>query len=217
MCVCTYVCVISQGISKLAELILIILLKCFEFVPQELMHAGLLEQFCIEEEFLFRICAKPLLAAFSEQNTFNFKVVELLESEALTILNLLETSSNNPKKVIPVTSNIKDCIVLHVSFPEVEFIISNFLKGSQANQKVFYDCSVQKIVDVLDNTHPSIQSRMENLVALIMSENLPENLNSPPITGFDGMYINSQDLATYIHCPYIRSYVLCVCIDIRST
>ena len=156
------------------------------------MHAGLLEQFCIEEEFLFRICAKPLLAAFSKQNAFNFKLVELLESEALTILNLLETSSNNPKKVIPVTSSIKDCIVLHVSFPEVEFIISSYLKGNPANQKVFYDCCVQKIVDVLDNTHPSVQSRVENLIALIMSENLPETLISPPIAGLDGMYINSQ-------------------------
>ena len=177
----------SQVISKPAELMLIILLKCFEFVPQGLMCVGLLEQFCIEEGFLFRICAKPLLAAFSKQNTFNFKLVELLESEASIILNMLETSSNNPKKVIPITSNIKDCILLNVSFSKVDFIISSFLKGNPANQKVFYDCCVQKIVDVLDNTHPSVQSRMENLIALIMSENLPENLITPPITGLDGM------------------------------
>ena len=100
---------------------------------------------------------------------------------------MLETSSNNPKKVIPITSNIKDCILLNVSFSKVDFIISSFLKGNPANQKVFYDCCVQKIVDVLDNTHPSVQSRMENLIALIMSENLPENLITPPITGLDGM------------------------------
>ena len=192
--VCMYVCVFLQGISKLAELILIILLKCFEFLPQGLMCAGLLEQFCIEEEFLFRISAKPLLAAFSEQKSFNFKLVELLESEALTMLNLLETSSNNPKKVIPVTSNIKDCIVLHVSFPEVEFIISSFLKGNSTNQKVFYNSCVQKVVDVLDNTHPSVQSRVETLIALIMSEMSSENLISPPI--IDGMYINNQGLTT---------------------
>ena len=158
------------------------------------MCAGLLEQFCIEEEFLFHISAKPLLAAFSEQKSFNFKLVELLESEVLTMLNLLETSSNYPRKVISVTSNIKDCIVLHVSFPEVEFIISSFLKGNSTNQKVFYNCCVQKVVDVLDNTHPSVQSRVETLIALIMSEMSSENLISPPI--IDGMYISNQGLTT---------------------
>ena len=72
-----YVHVNSQVISKPAELLLIILLKCFEFVPQGLVCVSLLEQFCIEEGSLFRICAKPLLAAYSKQihlisNLLNF-------------------------------------------------------------------------------------------------------------------------------------------------
>lgn len=165
---------ILQGISKFAELILIILLKCFEIIPQGLLCPGVLEQFCVEEKFLFRISAKPLLAAFSEQKSFNVKLVELLESEALSMLTLLQTSSKYPKKMNPVCSSISDYVVLHVSFPEVEFIISNFLKGNPANQKVFYNCCIHKAIDVLNSTDSSIQPRVENLIALILGEITPE-------------------------------------------
>ena len=140
------------------------------------MCAGLLEQFCVEEEFIFRISAKPLLAAFSRQKTYNFKLVELLESEALSLWNMLKTSSKDPKKVIQVASYLKDCIILHVSFLEVEFIISSLLKGNPANQKVFYNCCIHEAVHVLENACSSIRPRVENLIALIMGEN-PSDLS----------------------------------------
>ena len=136
-----------------------------------MLCAGLLEQFCNEEEFIFRISAKPLLAAFSRQKMHNFKLVKLLESEAVTLWNLLKRSSKNPKKVIQVVSHLKDCIILHVSFLEVEFIISSLLRGNPANQKVFYNCSIHEVVDVLDNACSSIRPRVENLIALMMDEN----------------------------------------------
>lgn len=158
-----------------------------------------MEQFCIEEEFLFRITSKPLLAAFSEQNAFNFKLVELLESEALIMVNLLQKSSNNPKKLIPVMSNIKDCIVLHLSFSEVEFIISNFLKGNPANQKVFYNCCVHEVVNVLDNVHPSVQLRVEDLIALIMSEVSSGLLVDSSKTVLEGKYPKVTLLSCLVH------------------
>ena len=101
----------------------------------------------------------------------NFKLVKLLESEAVTLWNLLKRSSKNPKKVIQVVSHLKDCIILHVSFLEVEFIISSLLRGNPANQKVFYNCSIHEVVDVLDNVCSSIRPRVENLIALMMDEN----------------------------------------------
>ena len=149
-------------------------MKCFEIIPQGLLCSGLLEQFCLEEEFLFRISAKPLLAAFSEQKNFNFKLVELLESEALSMLNLLQACSKNPKKVFQLTSSIRDCNKLYVSFLEIEFIISSLLKGNPANQKIFYNCYIHEAVDVLDSAHTSVQTRVENLIALIMGESASE-------------------------------------------
>jgi len=160
-------------------------LKCFEVIPQGLLCSGLLEQFCLEEEFLFRISAKPLLAAFSEQKNFNFKLVELLESEALSMLSLLRACSKNPKKVFQVTSSVRDCNILYVSFLEVEFIISNLLKSNPANQKIFYNCCIHEAVDVLDSAHASIQPRVENLIALIMGESAPEISVNLSKTDFD--------------------------------
>ena len=133
-------------------------------------QAGLLEQFCIEEEFVFRISAKPLLAAFSKQKSYNFKLVELLESEASTLWNLLKTSSKDPKKVIQVVSHLKDCIILHVSFLEVEFIISSLLRGNPTNRKVLYNCSIHEVVDVLESACSSVRPRVENLIAFMMDE-----------------------------------------------
>ena len=156
---------------QFAELILIILLKCFEVIPQGLICAGLLEQFCVEKDFLFRISAKPLLAAFSSQKSFNFKLVKLLESEALSLVNLLKTSSKDPKKVIQVASNLSDYVLLHVRYREVDFIFSNLLKDNPDNQKIFYNCCANEAVDLLATAHPSIQSRVENFIALIMNGN----------------------------------------------
>lgn len=147
-----------------------ILLKCFESIPQGLLCSGLLEQFCVEEDFLFRISAKPLLVAFSDQNNFNLKLVELLESEARSILKLLQISSKNPRKMIQVTSSVKECVIFHFCFFEIEFIISKFLKENPANQKVFYNCYVHEAVGVLDNVHPSVQVKVEKIVSYILSD-----------------------------------------------
>ena len=117
-----------------------ILLKCFEIIPQGLLCSGLLEQFCAEEDFLFRISAKPLLATLCDPK--NLKLVRMLESEARSILSLLRTSSKNPKKIIQITSNVKDSMIFHISFHDVKFIISNFLKGIPFNQMFFYNCCI---------------------------------------------------------------------------
>ena len=135
-----------------------------------------MEQFCVEEDFLFRISAKSLLAAFSVKKSFNFK---LLESEVSSLLDLLKSTSKDPKKVIQVVSSLKDCITLHVRYTEVEFIVSNLLKNNPDYQKIFYNCCAYEAVDLLATVHPSIQSRVENLIALIMGEDLSvADLNS---------------------------------------
>ena len=138
-----------------------------------------MEQFCVEEDFLFRITTKPLLAAFSSQKSYNFKLIKLLESEASSLLNLLKSTSKDPKKVIQIISSVNDCMILHVRYAEVDFIISNLLKNNPDNQKIFYNCCAIEAVDLLATVHPSIQSRVENLIALIMGEDLSvADLNS---------------------------------------
>ena len=138
-----------------------------------------MEQFCVEEDFLFRISAKSLLAAFSTQKSFNFKLIKLLESEVSSLLDLLKSTSKDPKKVIQVASSLKDCIILHVRYTEVEFIVSNLLKNNPDYQKIFYNCCAYEAVDLLATVHPSIQSSVENLIALIMGEDLSvADLNS---------------------------------------
>ena len=165
-----------------------ILLKCFEIIPQNLLCSGLLEQFCVEEDFLFRISAKPLLAAFLDQNNFNLKLVELLESEALSILKLLQTSSKNPRKMIRVTSSFKESMVFHLCFPEIEFVILKFLKANPANQKLFNNCCVHEAVGVLDSVHTRVQVKVEKLVAFILSDSAVNDSNASLKTDLYGKY-----------------------------
>ena len=73
--------------------------------------------------------------------------------------------------MIQVASHLKDCIILHVSFLEVEFIILSLLRGNPANQKVLYNCCIHGVVDVLESACSSIRPRVENLIAFMMGEN----------------------------------------------
>ena len=137
-------------------------------MSQELLPSGLVEEFCIHEDFLYRISSKCLLAAFSSKSKPNLKLIEVLGSEAFNLLKLLCNSSKNPKKVFCVTSALNTSLVLHVNFFDVSFMIAALVQCSQANQKLFHNCFVKMAAeDSLVAVHHSLQSEVTALVEMI--------------------------------------------------
>jgi len=137
-------------------------------MSQELLPSGLVEEFCVHEDFLYRISSKCLLAAFSSNSKLNLKLIEVLESEAFNLLKFLCNSSKNPKKIFCVTSALNTSLVLHVNFFDVSFMITALVQHSQANQKLFHNCFVKMVAeDLLGSVHHSLQSEVTAIVEMI--------------------------------------------------
>ena len=150
---------------------MLILLKCSRVMSQELLPSGLVEQFCVHEDFLYRISSKSLLAAFSSNNKLNLKLTKVLESEAVNLLKLLCNSSKNPKKVFSVTSALNASSVIHINFSDVKFMITALLQCNQANQKIFHNCFVKMAVeDSLRPVHQSLQADVATIAKMIKGE-----------------------------------------------
>jgi len=150
-------------------------------MTQELLLPGLVEQFCVHEDFLYRISSKSLLAAFSSKKKLNQNLTEVLEFEAFSLLKLLRNSSKNPKKVFCVTSELNTSLVTHINFSDITFMIKALLVCNQANQKIFCNCFVKMSVEhSLEHVHPSLQAEMATIVAMIEGNTalLPDQLVS---------------------------------------
>jgi len=140
-------------------------------MPQELLPPGLVEQFCVHEDFLYRISSKSLLAAFSSNSKLNLKLTEVLESEVFSLLKLLCSSSKNPKKNFCITSALNTSLVLHVNFFDLSFMITALIQCNQVNQKIFHDCFIKMAVeDSLEPVHQSLQAEVATVVKMIKGE-----------------------------------------------
>lgn len=175
MCITT-VCLLGfQGIHYLAQLILLILLKCSKVIVPGLIDPGAVAQFCIHEDFLYRISSKSLLAGFSSNSKLDVKLTQLLESEAINVINVFCKSSENPKKVFRLTSEIKSTLVLHVCFSDVAFMLSVLLRCNPANQQLLHMCSITMSMDaVVRSAHYSIQAEVAAIVSMMKSESVAQ-------------------------------------------